>query len=332
MTVGAEEHDPPTSPTRSPNVTFRVAEEDEAPAVTRTEDRPAAWDNTGFFENELRGYRLLKAAKLSAAERQHVMTLTKNSTHFQLIRRALRSLFADGSDGPEEAGGRHPRRTVWYADDASWDQWDNEQWADDGEDWWDEEAYWNDWSPASTWEYYDEDYEFAGGDQVHPGDEGVELTAEEKENEKRLEEAFVLAGEANRTLAEAKQAVAKVRAARGYYSPMGMKGKGRSSKGKKGGSNGKGKGPGGGTMGPCFICGMTGHGYQKCPDRWSSGKGKGSPASSPSSSRGSPFGKGKGKAGKSKKGTAYFVDYDGEAWCPEVYVCLLYTSPSPRDA
>ena len=73
----------------------------------------------------------------------------------------------------------------------------------------------------------------------------------------------------------------------------------------------------------CFICGMTGHGYQKCPDRWSSGKGKGSSTSSPSSSRGSPIGKGKGKSGKSKKGTAYFVDYDGEAWCPEVYVLSL---------
>ena len=230
-------------------------------------------------------------------------------------------MFADGSDGPEDGGGRHPRRTVWYADDASWEQWDDERWVDDNEDWWDEEANWNDWSPASTWEYYDEDYEYAGGDQVHPGDDGVELTAEEQENEKRLEEAFVLAGEANRTLAEAKQAVAKVRAARGYYSPMGMKGKGPSSKGKKGGSNGKGKGFGGGTVGPCFICGMTGHGYQKCPDRWSSGNGRGSSTSSPSSSRGSPCGKGKGKSGKSKKGTAYFVDYDGEAWRPEVYVC-----------
>ena len=55
------------------------------PAVTQTEGKHAALDNTGFFENELRGYRLLKAAKLSAAERQHVMTLAKNSAHFQLI-------------------------------------------------------------------------------------------------------------------------------------------------------------------------------------------------------------------------------------------------------
>lgn len=52
MAVGAEEHDPPTSPTRSPNVTFRVPEDDKAPPVTKTEEKPAALDNAGFFENE----------------------------------------------------------------------------------------------------------------------------------------------------------------------------------------------------------------------------------------------------------------------------------------
>eukprot|EP00913_Durusdinium_trenchii_P019529 g18359.t1 len=46
---------------------------------------------------------------------------------------------------------------------------------------------------------------------------------------------------------------------------------------------------------------------------------------------GSPFGKGKGKSGKSKKGTAYFVDYDGEAWCPEVYVLSLAEDESSDD-
>ena len=57
---------------------------------------------------------------------------------------------------------------------------------------------------------------------------------------KRLEEAYTLATEANRTLTEAKQAVARVRAARGYYNPAGMKGTtGTSSKGKKGHPNGK---------------------------------------------------------------------------------------------
>ena len=44
----------------------------------------------------MRGYRLLKAAKLSTADKQYVLTLTKNSTQYFAIRRALRTLFADG--------------------------------------------------------------------------------------------------------------------------------------------------------------------------------------------------------------------------------------------
>ena len=43
------------------------------------------------------------------------------------------------------------------------------------------------------------------------------------ENE-RYQEAYSVAQEAKKTLAEARQAVAKVRAARGYYDPAGMKG------------------------------------------------------------------------------------------------------------
>ena len=31
---------------------------------------------SGFFENKLRGYRLLKSSKLSASEKQHVLMLT----------------------------------------------------------------------------------------------------------------------------------------------------------------------------------------------------------------------------------------------------------------
>jgi len=35
-----------------------------------------------FFGDELRGYRLLKAAKPTTSERQHILTLTTNSTRF----------------------------------------------------------------------------------------------------------------------------------------------------------------------------------------------------------------------------------------------------------
>ena len=55
-----------------------------------------------------------------------------------------------------------------------------------------------------------------------------------------MEEACTLAAEANRILAEAKQAVARVRAARGYYDPTGTKGHTGKGKGKP--KAGKGKG------------------------------------------------------------------------------------------
>ena len=90
MGVGASEHDPPTSPTRSPNVTRAglgsvredVTFEDDDPLTRPTATPATPGEAAGFFEHELRGYRLLKAAKLSQAERQHVLTLTRNSTHF----------------------------------------------------------------------------------------------------------------------------------------------------------------------------------------------------------------------------------------------------------
>ena len=169
MAVGADERDPPTSPTRSPNVggAFRTGgDADEAREQRQGDPGPPTLDDAGFFENELRGYRLLKASKLSAAEKQHVMTLTRNSTHFQLIRNALRSLFADGADGGDDAGGRLARRTVWFAEDPSWDQWEDDWWADDTT-WGSEEAYWGS-SPSSAWDYVDDEGEYMIGDDGLP--------------------------------------------------------------------------------------------------------------------------------------------------------------------
>ena len=69
MGVGASEHDPPTSPTRSPNVTRAglgsvredVTFEDEEPQVTRPmTTSTTSGETAGFFEHELRGYRLLR--------------------------------------------------------------------------------------------------------------------------------------------------------------------------------------------------------------------------------------------------------------------------------
>ena len=143
-------------------------------------------------------------------------------------------------------------------------------------------------------------------------DETFEDVADTEEG-KALEHAYTVAQTASKTLTEARQAVAKVRAARGYFDAKGMKGTGqpfqggskgfaksRSEKGKF-----KSKSPGGKskglrtTYGPCFICcGSPTHGYAQCPDRWSKGGKKGhgkkgkfaKPSSSSASGKGSYYG------------------------------------------
>ena len=73
---------------------------------------------SGFFENELRGYRLLKTSKLSTSEKQHVLTLTKNLTHFML-------LFAE-TDIADEM--KQQKRAVWCTEAP-------EDWDGYGEEW-----------------------------------------------------------------------------------------------------------------------------------------------------------------------------------------------------
>jgi hypothetical protein len=76
------EHELPTSPSRSPTGPIGTRDEEE----TTSEHRRSL--EADFFGDELRGYRLLKAAKLSTSERQHILTLTTNSTRFIEVRRA----------------------------------------------------------------------------------------------------------------------------------------------------------------------------------------------------------------------------------------------------
>ena len=197
------------------------------------------------------------------------------------------------------------------------------------EDWWsyeDEAAYW-----TEDWDYYDENYEEAYYEDQSEGWEWTDESTVEDISDlgsipegERYQEAFNIAKEANKTLSEARQAVAKVRAARGYFDPAGMKG---SSKGAKGKGKPKGKGKKGSrsSYGPCFTCGSMNHGYMQCPDRFSA-KG-GSPSGSPSS-KGKTKGKGKGKGkfgGKPRVnyGMAYFVDIEKYKGIETEYVNVM---------
>lgn len=98
------------------------------------------FSTTDFFEDEMRGYRLLKASHLTRQEKHNILTQTNNSTEFVKIRRALRTLFAD--DGSELHGHHHRRsgRGLWWQEhDEEEEEADPTGWAEN------ESAYWQDW-------------------------------------------------------------------------------------------------------------------------------------------------------------------------------------------
>ena len=306
--------DPSASPTRSPMTgpdrvwrserqERRQAEPFGTPAPVPQGEHVAV----DFFEDEMRGYRLLKSARVSTQEKQYILTQTGNSTHFLQIRHALRTLFADENEKKPSDFRRHGK--VWWSEPhdgydfeeyeayAEWGEWESSP--NSWHDWNEEDAYWTeDWEQDAWWNDHSEDY---GEEELQP-DEMSELP-----EEKQYNEAYALAGEAHRTLQEARDAVKRVRQARGYFSPESNTGKGMAAGSVKGG---KGKtSPGGSPSNrggePCLICGKPTHHYSQCPDRFSKGgsksksKGKGK---SKSKRKGTPF-KGKGK------GKAYYHDY-----------------------
>ena len=157
------------------------------------------------------------------------------------------------------------------------DQWNydiEELYAEDyADEWWtaDESSYWaGGYEDGGQWDAGGEAYfELWTGDcwddsSPTPSDMVKEDTSDlgSIPEHERYEEAYTLAQEAAKTLREARQAVAKVRAARGYYDVSGMKG---APKGAKGKNKGKSKGS---NPGPCFRCGSPHHTYNNCPDRF----------------------------------------------------------------
>ena len=150
--------------------------------------------------------------------------------------------------------------------------------------------YWSDWTSEEYVDWYEEPD--AGIDE-----ESLEDTSDLgsiPENE-RYQEAYAIAQEANKTLAEARQAVAKLRAARGYYDPAGMKGSSKSFKGKPGKGHGKAVKGKHTSFGPCSLTTAT------CSAPIDSRpRVEASPSGSPSKGGFGNKGKGKTKKGKTK--------------------------------
>ena len=164
--------DPPSTPSRSPASGARSRERGaEEPNVEPTVPQAVIPPASGpdFFADDLRGYRLLKACRLSHSERQNILLQTSNSAHFTAIRRSVRTLFADD---PERAPSRPGK--IWWNDDDWWQYspdmyYDDHSWHDGspgsyGSDdaWHDHESYWNEWyedwnEPTAYWDSYGDD-------------------------------------------------------------------------------------------------------------------------------------------------------------------------------
>ena len=273
----------------------------------------------GFFESELRGYRILQNSRLTREERQMVLAGTQNDTEYDAVVAQLRAAWDDDPRDGKGKGKHFKGGRIHYAEgDEIWTdsvvaalqgeesdvalEWSYDQGADM---WWCgvvDKAAADAWAVSEAWAatawHGSEDYGWHGGDdgwsvigsdvwastsweESTTEQEGTAPTEETPEIED-LRSAEALAAEANRTVAEARRAVADARQNRSGFYPGGAKGKGGSGKGKGKRTSSDGAG--------CLICGRSDHFWRDCPDRYSpKGRFKGK-------SKSKSKGKGKGKS------------------------------------
>ena len=233
-----------------------------------------------FFSNEIRGYQLLRNARLSSQEKQTMLAHTRNSTRFDVVRGALITWWENEDEVRNHDGGQSK---AFFLDDeeqdAAWDEqvdayaqelaqeyiqaafasesgWYGAYWHDDSVDQWTADDWYGD-----DWNEGEDKPPEKSPDAMEDGESGEVLATSER-----------------CTLDEARAAVNEAGHSRQFYSP----GKAWSPKGRKKGKKGpkgkammaKGRGKGGGKTkdGSCVICGSSDHWWKDCPHR-SKGKG-----------------------------------------------------------
>ena len=229
-------------------------------------------DETEWFLRFVRGWRLLTKANITNEQRAMVIGDANGDLSYPTMARILRA----GWDTTALSGSKYQNlhfQSANYADDPEHHaNYDQEDWSE----MWDENDalyYEDDWTEEQeNPEYHDDE----GYDVNALDDEDVKLT-------EQLTEAQALAMEANRTLAQARAAVAEHRRDRGFGKNTGKgdhkkgKGKGNNYKGSyllaKGGKSKNGKGKG--TRSGCAICGSAKHWWRQCPDAAAPGDCKG---------------------------------------------------------
>ena len=246
-----------------------------------------------FFEDEMRGYRLLKSAHLSRQERQNVLTQTSNSTQFSLVRRegtqdfVRRRWWASSSSSASscprslvEWRWAVPRRwraaAVEWVSMVAWAQWRSlvvmgcllvvgAWWVGVSRlGWRCLVCRW--WWCCSSWT------ERCGWRDSVQGS----LCSRSRSSQNHGP------GSRSRETSETSPWILCPR--KQFWKGYGITGFFSLSSEIERWVAGSGKG----SYGPCFTCGMPGHGYLQCPDRFSKGRSKGK-------GKGKWKGKGKGK-------------------------------------
>ena len=245
------------------------------------EEADPPMDVVGFFDNEMRGYKLLKGALLDHGERQAILAMTRNSTEYLEIGAAIK-----GSWEPDELKRRDDEKYWHVRKQSEKDKKPPETGGKGGrayfeDGWWDDTAWQDDWYDVGGWCDHDDEWHEAPASWTETGAESQADTGKEDEEltekTEQLKQVEALAADTQRTLQEARAAVARARQSRGFYDGKGGKkggGKKGGKKGKTGGKKGGKKGKGGKATG-CMICGSGDHWWRDCPDRHSKGKGKG---------------------------------------------------------
>ena len=264
---------------------YEMVEDEDAFA-----EAPWRQEQTGqtFFELEIRGYRLLQNARLSREGRQMVLAGTRNDTEYTAIVTQLRSAWDDQDLRERDRGGKSfgKGRTVHFAEADT--EWYAEQiahsisgdaaelevtWSFDPVEaiWWcgvldpsipEPDAM--DWS--EDWSYSESSP--CAEDVFLEQSQVLALTSDDASSPECVQQAEVLVAEANRTLAQARSAVASAKQNRsGFFPPSNVS---SSRKGK-----GKGQVKGKSKDSSCLICGRSDHFWRQCPERHSKGSGKG---------------------------------------------------------
>ena len=263
--------------------------------------------------SEVLGWLLLRRSGLGHQSSLAVQSAAGNSLKLEDIEKSLRSMEDEllnqelrPRHGLGPPGGKGRQRTYWVEEDGEWSMWmgdnrDLDEIFEVGEIHYvgkrlpaqvhpevPPPSLQDDWTFYGSW-WEPEPYQECNGEQDADAWWYDDLPMEQQ---KELEEAYVLADQKARSFIEARQAVKARNLSRGFY-PFTPGNKGGAFKGKKSTSStatpvlatsGSADEPHPGFLGAavgepgytgCFICGSKHHDFRSCPKRQSKGSAKG---------------------------------------------------------